>query len=228
MLTEDDKSNQRYHHGNVKEALIDVAMKLIEADEVEMISLRRLSKEVGVTPSAVYNHFSDKDALMLAIKIRLYEEFNHFFEQRSSATDDPEQALLEMCLAYYQFSQQYPSRFRFLFSSTLPLEWSTTESVEVSCRCIVRTRKLMLQIYEKYQIPCGEEAVVNTTLLVWSQLHGIVALKKSGSIQAAVAYQEWPASCALVHDEEVENLIRNHVNMTVNAILNTQHSDSHH
>ena len=59
MLTEDLKPNQRYHHGNVKEALIDVAMKLIEANEVEMISLRRLSKEVGVTPSAVYNHFSD-------------------------------------------------------------------------------------------------------------------------------------------------------------------------
>ena len=228
MLTEDQKANNSYHHGNVKEALVDVAMQLIEADEVELISLRRLSKEVGVTPSAVYNHFSDKNALMLAIKLRLYEDFNRFFEGRSSQTENPEQALLEMCLAYYHFSQEQPSRFHFLFSSTLPLEWSTPQMVEISCRGIVKTRRLVLKIYEKYQIPCDEEAAVNTTLLVWSQLHGIVTLKNSGSIQAAVAYQDWPPSCALAHDEEVEQLIRNHVEMTVNAILNSQRSGSHH
>ena len=228
MLTEDQKANNSYHHGNVKEALVDVAMQLIEADEVELISLRRLSKEVGVTPSAVYNHFSDKNALMLAIKLRLYEDFNRFFDGRSSQTDNPEQALLEMCLAYYHFSQEQPSSFHFLFSSTLPLEWSTPEMVEISCRSIVKTRRLVLKIYEKYQISCNEEAIVNTTLLVWSQLHGIVTLKNSGSIQAAVAYQDWPESCALAHDEEVEQLIRNHVEMTVNAILNSQRSGSHH
>lgn len=228
MLTEDQRSSQPYHHGNVKEALIDVAMKFIEANEVELISLRRLAREVGITPSAVYNHFDDKDALMLAIKLKLYEEFNCYFEARSSDTDNSEQALLEMCLSYYHFSQEFPSRFLFLFNSILPLEWSTPEMVEVSCRSIVKTRKLILQIYEKYRIPCGETDVVNTTLLVWSQLHGIVTLKNSGSIKAAVAYQNWPQSCALVNDDEAEQLIRNYVEMTVNAILNTQHSESHH
>lgn len=38
-----------------------------------MISLRTLSKEVGITPSAVYNHFADKSALIMAIKIRVYQ-----------------------------------------------------------------------------------------------------------------------------------------------------------
>lgn len=228
MQPDEDKPQQRYHHGNVKEALIDVAMKLIESNEVELLSLRRLAKEVGVTPSAVYNHFSDKNALMLAIKIRLYDEFNKFFESRSSRTDDPEQDLLEICLAYYYFSQEYPSRFHFLFSSILPMEWSTPEMVEISCRTLVRTRKLVLDIYDKYQVQVSEENVVNTTLLVWAQLHGMVALKKSGSIKAAVAYQDWPEACSLVSHEQVEQLIRNHLRMTVNAILNTQHGESHH
>ncbi|NKB34850.1 MAG: TetR family transcriptional regulator [Pseudomonadales bacterium] len=227
MLTDDGKTH-RYHHGNVKEALIDVAMKLIESNEVELLSLRRLAKEVGVTPSAVYNHFSDKNALMLAIKIRLYDEFNKFFESRSSKSDDPEQALLEVCLAYYHFSQVYPSRFHFLFSSILPMEWSTPEMVEISCRTLVKSRKLVLDTYDKYKVPCTEESVVNTTLLIWSQLHGIVALKKSGSIKAAVAYQNWPDTCSLVSHAQVEGLIGNHLKMTVNAILNTQRADSHH
>lgn len=227
MLSEEEKST-RYHHGNVKEALIDVAMKLIESNEVELLSLRRLAKEVGVTPSAVYNHFSDKNALMLAIKIRLYDEFNKFFESRASGTEDPEQHLLEICLSYYHFSQEYPSRFHFLFSSILPMEWSTPEMVAIACRTLVKTRKLVLGIYDKYKVPCSEEQVINTTLVVWAQLHGMVALKKSGTIKAAVAYQDWPESCSLVSHEQVEGLIRTHLKMTVNAILNSQHSDSHH
>ncbi|MDD9890353.1 MAG: TetR/AcrR family transcriptional regulator [Gammaproteobacteria bacterium] len=227
MLDKENKS-QPYHHGNVKEALIDIAMKLIESNEVQLLSLRRLAKEVGITPSAVYNHFSDKNALMLAIKIRLYDEFNKFFENRSSKSDDPEQGLLEICLAYYHFSQEYPSRFHFLFSSILPMEWSTPEMVEISCRTLVKTRGLVLNIYDKYKVPCSEEDVVNTTLLIWAQLHGIVALKKSGSIKAAIVYQDWPEACSMVSHEQVEGLIRNHLKMTINAILNIQHADSHH
>jgi len=228
MLTEEQKSSQRYHHGNVKEALIDVAMALLEENQLARISLRRLSKEVGITPSAVYNHFVDKDALMLAIKTRVYEDFNRFFESRSSLTNNPEQALMEICLAYYHYSRQQPARFNFLFGSVLPQEWSTPETVEVSCRCIVRTRKLVLGIYEKYQIPCEEEDVVNATLLVWSGLHGIVTLRNSGSIQAAVTYQDWPSACALEADSEVEGIIETHVQNLVNGILNSQRSESHH
>lgn len=228
MLTEEQKSSPRYHHGNVKKALIDVAMTLLEENQLARISLRRLSKEVGVTPSAVYNHFVDKDALMLAIKMRVYEDFNSFFEERSSATSNPEQQLLEMCLAYYHYSKQQPARFNFLFSSVLPMEWSTPETVEVSCRCIVRARKLVLGIYNRYQTPCEEEKVVNATLLLWSGLHGIVTLRNSGSIQAAVAHQNWPSPCELVQDHEVEGIIEMHVQNLVNGILNSQRSESHH
>ncbi len=228
MFSEDLKTQQPYHHGNVKGALIDAAMVLIDKNQTDNISLRRLAKEVGVTPSAVYNHFADKDSLMLAIKIRLYEELNRFFDTQCDESGDPEQTLLEICYAYFRFSQQQPARFLFLFSSVLPLERSTPEFIEVACHSVVRTRKLVYQVFEKYNVQCKEEDVVNTTILIWSQLHGIVMLRNSGSIPAAVAYQDWPPSCGLNNNEEVEQLIRENVKMTVNAILNKQHSDSHH
>lgn len=228
MYSEDIKTHQPYHHGNVKSALIDAAIGLIDTNKTDTISLRRLAKEVGVTPSAVYNHFADKDSLMLAIKIRLYEDLNRFFDTRCDNSADPEQTLLETCYAYFRFSQEQPARFLFLFNSVLPLERSTQEFIEVACKSLVRTRKLIFRIFEKYNVPCNEEDVVNTTLLIWSQLHGIVLLRNSGSIPAAVAYQDWPSSCGLNNDMEVEQLIRENVNMTVNAILNKQHSSNHH
>lgn len=228
MFPDDLKPSQPYHHGDVKNALINAAMKLIDTNELEAMSLRRLAKEVGVTPSAVYNHFTDKDALMMAIKISLYEDINRYFDSHYPESDDPEQTLLDMCYAYFHFSREFPSQFHFIFSSTLPLEWSTPEFVKVSCYCLVKARKAVYGIFEKYQVPCKEEDVVGTTLLVWSQLHGIVMLRNSGSIPAAVTYQEWPSVCGLQENEEVENLLREHVQMTVDAILSKQRNDSHH
>lgn len=228
MSINDAQDSQPYHHGNVKEALIHAALKFIEEDEVELISLRRLSREVGVTPSAVYNHFADKNALMLAIKIRIYGKFNEYFESKTTKTSDPEEALLETCMSYYYFSKEYPSQFQFLFSSTLPLEWSTPEAVAVFCKGVVQARQLVFNIYQKYQINCSEEDIVYATLLIWSQLHGIVMLRNSGSIQAAVAYQGWPMSCALSKDEEVEALIRKRVEMMVNGIFESQNLKGPH
>ena len=227
-MFDEEQAQRAYHHGNVKEALINAAMQFIEANETERLSLRRLAKKVGVTPSAVYNHFSDKNALMLAVKLRLYEDIDRYFESHCQASNDPEQYLLDTCLAYYHFAKEHPARFRILFSSTLPMEWSTPEFVEVSCRCLVRTRKTVFDIYSKYNVACSEAEVVNTTLLIWSQLHGIIALKNSGSIGAAVAYQDWPDSCALANDDDVTSLIHSHVRMTVNAILNSRYREERH
>jgi AcrR family transcriptional regulator len=228
MLVDSPKASSSYHHGNVKEALLLAAENYIDKNDGEMISLRGLSKEVGVTPSAVYNHFDDKNSLMLAIKLRIYKAFNDFFAENSTDASDPEQALLEMCLAYFHFSRQHPSQFRFLFSSSLPMEWSTEEIVDVSCQCIAKARSLVFSIYQKYQSQCAEDEVVNTTLLIWSQLHGIVVLRNSGLIGAEVNHQNWPGACALRDDAQVENLIEDHVQIMINGMLSSARGQSKH
>ncbi|PCI76423.1 MAG: hypothetical protein COB20_10640 [SAR86 cluster bacterium] len=228
MLIDTQKTGSNYHHGNVKEALLNAAQNHIENSEGEMISLRALSKEVGVTPSAVYNHFADKSALILAIKIRIYQSFNNFFAENCKEIESPDKALIEMCLAYFHFSREFPSQFRFIFSSSIPIEWSTNEIVDVSCRCIVKARGLVFAIHEKYQLHCSEEEVVNATLLIWSQLHGIVTLRNSGLIGAVVSHQNWPDKCGLTNDTQVQKLIEDHVQIMINGMLSSSRGKSNH
>lgn len=228
MLNDTQKPSSNYHHGNVKEALLNAAQSHIENNEGEMISLRALSKVVGVTPSAVYNHFVDKNALILAIKVRIYQDFNIFFAENCTETENPDKALLEMCLAYFHFSRQFPSQFRFIFSSSIPMEWSTDEMVDVSSRCLVKARSLVFAIHKEYQLQCTEEEVVNSTLLIWSQLHGIVTLRNSGLIGAAVSNQNWPEKCGLQNDKQVEKLIEDHVQIMINGMLNSSRGKSKH
>lgn len=228
MLIHTQKTGDTYHHGNVKEALLNAAQNHIEHNKGEMISLRALSKEVGVTPSAVYNHFADKSALMLAIKMRIYQSFNNFFAENCRETESPDKALIEMCLAYFHFSREFPSQFRFIFSSSIPMEWSTAEVVDVSCRCIVKARSLVFAIHEKYQLHCSEQEVVNSTLLIWSQLHGIVTLRNSGLIAAAVSHQNWPIECGLTDESQVEKLIEDHVQIMITGMLSSSRGKSKH
>jgi len=228
MLTRSEGGSSNYHHGNVKEALLSAAENHIENNEGEMISLRALSKEVGVTPSAVYNHFADKGALVLAIKVRIYQGFNKFFATYCKEDKDPDKALIEMCLAYFHFSRRFPAQFRFLFSSPIPMEWSTEEIIEVSGRCLVRARSLVYAIHGKYRLHCTEEEIVNATLLIWSQLHGIVTLRDSGLIGAAVSYQDWPEKCGLNDNAQVEKLIEDHVRIMINGMLSSTHPENRH
>ena len=228
MLNHTQKTGDTYHHGNVKEALLDAAQNHIEHNKGKVISLRALSKEVGVTPSAVYNHFADKNALILAIKIRIYQDFNKFFAENCRETESPDKALIEMCFAYFHFSRKYPSQFRFLFSSSIPMEWSTAEFVDASCHCLVRTRALVFAIHEKYQLLCSEEEVVNATLLIWSQLHGIVTLRNSGLIAAAVGHQDWPELCSLTDEAQVEKLIEDHVTIMIKGMLGSSRGKGNH
>lgn len=211
MLSAPTKNSQNYHHGNLKEELILAASALIEKEGAENISLRKLAKEVGVTPSAAYNHFSDKDALLQSVKGRLFQDFNDYFAEATAAISDPEQALLEMCHCYYRYSQQYPTQFEFLFNTRVPVDSSTPEDLEKSVRCLVQARELIEKIYHKYGVKFSEKSLVDSALLIWSQIHGIIGLKNSGSIYAAITSQGWPRACSLENDSDVEQLINNHV-----------------
>src|SRR6476646_10223420 len=62
-----------YHHGALREELITASLKLIEAEGIGAVSLRRVAREAGVSPGAPYHHFVDRPALLAAIASRGYE-----------------------------------------------------------------------------------------------------------------------------------------------------------
>ena len=59
--------SKNYHHGSLRDALLEAALQRLQADGVVKLSLRGLAADVGVSPTAVYRHFEDKSALLAAI-----------------------------------------------------------------------------------------------------------------------------------------------------------------
>lgn len=202
-----EQKQTSYHHGNVKKELIDAALRLMENEDIEQISLRRLAREIGVTPPAVYNHFADKQTLMVAIKTRAFAELNIYFDEACTADPDPELELRDLLLAYFSFSQQNPARFNVLFRGDVSRSHISDDFLRMSCKTINRLRRVMLAIYQKYQVQCSEEQLVNQATLAWAQVHGLIVLRDSGSILATIGSEGWPRSCALQTDEDINSLL---------------------
>ena len=74
-------SRTSYHHGNLEEALITSAIKLIRRHGPDNLSLRAVASELGVSPSAAYHYFPDKDSLVHGIGDHLFTELTQMMEK---------------------------------------------------------------------------------------------------------------------------------------------------
>jgi AcrR family transcriptional regulator len=67
------KKRRSYHHGRLRQALLDAAVARLLEDESAAVSLRALAADVGVSPMAVYRHFADVDSLLAALAVRGFQ-----------------------------------------------------------------------------------------------------------------------------------------------------------
>ena len=105
----------RYHHGDLKAALIDVAISLIAERGVREFSLAEASRRLGVTVAAPYRHFADRDDLLAAVGMRALGEFAAALAAEERDTDPPEQRLAALARAYVRFAGEQRPLFDTLF-----------------------------------------------------------------------------------------------------------------
>src|SRR5215475_15048970 len=105
-----------YHHGNLRQALIDAGLKLIEKKGVRALTLREIGTRVGVSRMAAYRHFSDKADLLAAIREAGFAQFADALEQARSKGKTFPARLKAMALAYVRFASEHPAHFEVMFS----------------------------------------------------------------------------------------------------------------
>ncbi len=109
----------RYHHGDLREALIDTAIELIGEQGVRGFSLAEASRRLGVATSAPYAHFADRDALVAAVAVRACERFQAELMRGSNEPRSPADCLADMARAYVRFAGRQRAFFEALFGSGL-------------------------------------------------------------------------------------------------------------
>jgi AcrR family transcriptional regulator len=111
-------SPRPYHHGNLRESLLKAAEKALETGGAQSISLRELSRELGVSHTSPRRHFADKQALLDALALRGFERFD---EALSSATRKDglnfKGRLTKLARAYVGFALKYPALLTLMFEA---------------------------------------------------------------------------------------------------------------
>jgi AcrR family transcriptional regulator len=109
----------RYHHGDLRAALVDAVIDLIAERGVRGFSLAEATRRVGVTVAAPYRHFADRDDLLAAVAVRALEVFTAMVAAEASDSDPPAQRLAAMTRAYVRFAAEQRPMFEALFHAGL-------------------------------------------------------------------------------------------------------------
>ena len=104
-----------YHHGDLKRALLDAALEMLDAEGADGVGLRELARKVGVSPAAPYRHFRSRQALLEAVATEGFRRFSAMMEAKEADLSEDEQ-LPAMAEAYVRFALVQPALFRLMFS----------------------------------------------------------------------------------------------------------------
>lgn len=170
-----------YHHGDLKNALIKAGVEILAKDGVSGLSLRKVALKAGVSHSAPYAHFEDKQALIAAIST---EGFRQLYERIDMAAKkyktEPSRQLVEAAWAYVQFAMDDTDRFKVMFSAVLEKEKEYPQFVAES----QRNFQLVKMIVEANQaagvLRSGPSDLA--ALSAWGIVHGFVMLLLEGQI----------------------------------------------
>lgn len=108
--------NVKYHHGNLKQALLDNALSIIEGNGLDALSLRKLAATIGVNQTALYSHFKNKNELMKDLARHGFSQLSQSMNTQLEKTPSAERALLELANVYLLFAQHNPELFKLMFS----------------------------------------------------------------------------------------------------------------
>jgi AcrR family transcriptional regulator len=171
-----------YHHGRLKDALIEAARSLMSERGGAGFTLAEAAKLVGVTAAAPYRHFTDRQALVSELALRGFE----LFDQRlAGAWDrgrpDALQALRRMGSAYLAFAREEPGLYSAMFGNVGAL--AAPASGAAATKALEGLRHAAASVLRVRGVP--ESKASKLAMELWSLSHGVAMLTISGHLDPA-------------------------------------------
>jgi AcrR family transcriptional regulator len=173
---EERRAERGYHHGNLKEALLQAALGLIAEKGPAGFTFADAARSAGVSPAAPYRHFRDRDELLSSIAQRGFEQFEAAL---SAAWDDgrPDTvtAFERVGKAYLGFAREEPAFYSAMFESGLPVDLNPT-LMAASERAFGVIRAAAERLAALTPPGVVRPPALMMALHIWSMAHGIASL----------------------------------------------------
>ncbi|MGE0769679.1 MAG: TetR/AcrR family transcriptional regulator [Hyphomicrobiaceae bacterium] len=164
-----------YHHGNLKEALIEAALSLISAKGPGGFTFAEAARQAGVSSAAPYRHFRDRDALMAEVARRGYEQFALALATAwNQGRPDATLALIAVGHAFLAFARHEPASYAAMFESGVPVssDPGLNAAAERAFSVLREAVAAVVATLPEHERP----PVTMMALHMWSQAHGVASL----------------------------------------------------
>jgi len=180
------KRPETYHHGSLREALLQAAERILERDGIQGLTLRAAAREAGVSHAALMNHFGDMTGLLSDLAAVGFERFVAMMTTHVREGDTPAARMQAIGHGYVEFAQAHPGLFLLMFrSERLDLSRPALRAaVEASSRALSGAVGARRNESVEAQLTLPQAAQI---VAAWSLVHGFAMLLLDGRLRSLLA-----------------------------------------
>jgi AcrR family transcriptional regulator len=179
-----------YHHGNLKEEFITIALDFIDKEDVDKLTLKILSDATGTSRSAIYKHFKNKDALIETTIERGFEKFD--LKTTTYLKDETKPLVDTFYLTgklYLSFAKENPNLYRLLFGKKYAYIREELLSIkDEDCSGFSALQKKVQEAQVEGILK--KEDSYKQTIIIWATMHGFSSLIIDGFMDVEEIYED--------------------------------------
>lgn len=179
-----------YHHGNLRNALIEAGIELINNEGEKQFSLRKVASLCGVSEAAPYSHFKNKEALLSAMQDYIQEKLMTVMKDTilSSSDVDNTYLLIQLGKSYIMFFMKDPQYFPFLCSHThLEINLSLNTNVTDSFPPFELFKSTALRVLRKNGFP--ETKLLDNIISMFATVHGLASIATMPNVRYSESWE---------------------------------------
>ena len=180
-----------YHHGNLRQALIEAGIKIINESGEENLSLRKVAALCNVSHAAPYAHSKDKDELLEAIKNSVTDRFMEELLNAVEGKPTADQAIIAMGRTYIQFFSSNPDYFAFIFGKqNINAHLKMNREYKDDYPPFLLLRRMYLKHLEENGLEKTFEEQEIELIKIWSIVHGMASIACMKGIKSSVNWND--------------------------------------
>ena len=180
-----------YHHGNLRQALIDEGIKIINEYGEENLSLRKVAAACNVSHAAPYAHFKDKDELIEAIKKNVTERFMEELESAVEGKSSAQEGIIAMGKTYLTFFSRNPDYFIFLFGKqNINAHLKMDREYKNDYPPFLLLRRMYKKYLEENELERTYEEQEIELIKIWSMVHGMASIACMKGVKSTIDWSD--------------------------------------
>ncbi|GAA0858140.1 TetR/AcrR family transcriptional regulator [Aliiglaciecola litoralis] len=174
-------SKATYHHGDLRASLLSTATSMLTSCGIEGLSLRKLADQVGVSRTAPYHHFKDKNELLCAIAEQGFENWQQQTQQIFAQGDlTHKQKFRQFVFDYIKYAADNPELYDLMFGRTIWKQKAATEPLKAVAYPSFQRQVDMTRLWQQQGLMPQHLDTLRLAQVTWGTLHGIARLLIDG------------------------------------------------